>query len=316
MIQNKDIFSILVTSNIIGFAERKSNNSFSHKFGSDDKIFSHNNNLYYLSKIASLKDKVSSQSLDNTMSDLTDSETSNSTNADLTISTNDPFSPTKSLKTNESSVFIGSNNVEFEQENTVSSDTTSLATTSPATTSPTTSSLSTRSPKQFEQNFDEYTFTGEEYSIHVQSQRNFYNKSSVPIPFIIQSSSGERTFCISENKKFSLRANISGDLYILSGFGQICWICNNSRSRNNTIYGQPILELSNHGEIIFSINGTILFNSMKQPQSGCYNLILTNNGELITERTQKIVVETNSFHRTVITKQVQSIIFRAKHVLF
>jgi hypothetical protein len=309
MNQNKDIFSILVTSNIIGFAERKSNNSFSYKFDSDDRIFSHNNNLYYLSKITSLKDKESSQSLANTISDLTDSETSNTTNSPTNSLTN---SPTKSLTTNESSEFFNSNEVE---ENIVSSTTTSPNTTSPNTTSLTTSSptssLTTSSPKQF----DEYTFGGDDYSISIQSQKKIYNKTSILIPFIVQSSSGERTFCISENKKFSLRANVKGDLYILSGFGQVCWICNNSRLRDNSIYGQPILELSNHGEIIFSIDGRILFTSIKQPQSGCYNLVLTNNGELITERTQKILVEINSFHRTTITKQVQSIIFKAKHVI-
>jgi hypothetical protein len=309
MEQNKDMFSILVTSNIIGFTGRKSNNSFLYKFDSDNKVFSYNNNLYYLSKMLSLKDNNSCGSLSNTMSDLTDSETSNSVNSVNSVNFID----------------IGNSTDLTNSPNSINTNTTneSLSNISPTTSTNTTAKNSpdnspTSSAKYIrpQQQSEEYNFIDDNYSIRVQGLKNNYEKVSIPIPFIVQSSRGERTFIISENKKFSLRANICGDLYILTGLGQICWICNNSRYGDRNIYGQPILELSNYGEIIFSIDGRILFTSMKQPQSGCYNLVLTNNCELITERTQQIVVEVNSFHKTIITKQVQSVIFKSKDIVF
>jgi hypothetical protein len=321
MEQRKDIFSILVTSNIVGFAERKSNNSFSHKFGYSDKVFSHNNNLYYLSKIASLKDKSSSGSLHTIMSDLTDSETSNSESLNSeSLNSESLKSPMASINTFESTNTLNSHNIDgstnTSSETITPQNSPKLTPETSPITSPITSSKQSECQSEYEKQIDEYNYSDDNNTIHIQRLKNVCEKVSVPIPFIVQSSSGERTFIISENKKFSLRANVSGDFYILTEYGQICWICNNSRFGDTNIYGQPILELSNHGEIIFSINGKTLFTSMKQAQSGCYNLVLTNNGELITERTQTIIVEINSFHRTLITKQVQSIIFRTKQIVY
>ena len=138
-------------------------------------------------------------------------------------------------------------------------------------------------------------------------------RTFIQIPYNVQTSKGERVFLVSENNMFSLRGNVYGDLFILTVHGQVCWI-RNSREYDTVINGPPILELSNYGELIFSINGQILFISNKQFASNNYKLELTNSCELLVERTQTVIVNVDHYRRSIIVKKLQSIIYKPRHI--
>lgn len=131
------------------------------------------------------------------------------------------------------------------------------------------------------------------------------------IPFFAQNSDGERIFMISPNKMFSLRANVNGDLFILTSYGQVCWI-HHSRNKSE-IYGTPFLELSNYGELIFSIDDNVIFSSERREKSDKSKLELTNYGELILERNQTFI-NVDTYRRTSVTKNIQTVIFKSIYV--
>lgn len=166
-------------------------------------------------------------------------------------------------------------------------------------TSPTNSTNSTYSAKST------YSFGS---NTSKEAERTF-----IQIPYNVQTSKGERVFLVSENNMFSLRGNVYGDLFILTVHGQVCWI-RNSREYDTVINGPPILELSNYGELIFSINGQILFMSNKQFASNNYKLELTNSCELLVERTQTVIVNVDYYRRSIIVKQIQSIIYKPRNI--
>jgi hypothetical protein len=119
---------------------------------------------------------------------------------------------------------------------------------------------------------------------------------------------------MSPNNMFSLRANVFGDLYILSKFNQVFWICNNSRSNKLKIYGAPILELTNYGEFTFVINDELLFVTKKISPSDNYKIHLTDSGELIIEYKKIFISSIDSYRKEIIKKNVKSIVYKAYNI--
>lgn len=281
-------YCILVDVNKkISLTNKQKNNfmcDFNQIIDSENKLVFENNNLYYMTKIASL----SCNSLNNF------DNSSNSSNS---------FEESEDKTTNETLSPNATNSFEESEFNTTESD--------EYVNSPNKSNLTSQASSQTSSQTSSPSSTKTNVSITLFKVPDKAKRNFIQIPYNVQTSHGERIFLVSENNMFSLRANINGDLFILTMHGQVCWL-RNSRNYNFKINGPPILELSNYGELIMSIDGQILYVSDKLSVSNNYKLELTNSCELLVERSQTVIINTDYYRRTTIIKKIQSIIFRQK----
>ena len=83
------------------------------------------------------------------------------------------------------------------------------------------------------------------------------------LEYIFQSSTGLRIFIKSPNNIFSLCANIYGDLWIGSSYGEIRWIYRNLSNSTKTYIGEPNIIYTKKGLFLFLLDDKVLYHTDK-----------------------------------------------------